>query len=129
MDIAALKKKLETFVFRPMEGDSWEFVWERQRELKPNRSMFWRILIRVLRKFLLKVYSFKRAVSEKFAIILSFSSSGIIEDGWAIFSQTPSRIEPSGNEGDRSLPKGFVPLPDAEIGGCARNDSLIAPVI
>jgi len=24
-------------------------------------------------------------------------------------------------------PKGFVPLPDAEIGGCARNDSLIAP--
>jgi hypothetical protein len=28
-----------------------------------------------------------------------------------------------------SPPKGFIPLPDAEIGGCARNDSLIAPAI
>ncbi|MGB7891059.1 MAG: hypothetical protein WCF82_03910 [Microcoleus sp.] len=26
-------------------------------------------------------------------------------------------------------PKGFVPLPDAETGGCARNDSLIAPLV
>jgi len=29
----------------------------------------------------------------------------------------------------RGPPKGFVPLPDVEIGGCARNDSLIAPAI
>ena len=28
-----------------------------------------------------------------------------------------------------SPPKGFMPLPDAEIGGCARNDSLPAPAI
>lgn len=28
-----------------------------------------------------------------------------------------------------NLPQGFVPLPDAEIGGCARNDSLIAPLV
>jgi hypothetical protein len=28
-----------------------------------------------------------------------------------------------------SPPKGFIPLPDAEIGGCARNDSSIAPAI
>jgi hypothetical protein len=30
---------------------------------------------------------------------------------------------------DESPPKGFIPLPDAEIGGCARNDSSIAPAI
>ena len=36
-----------------------------------------------------------------------------------------SQPEPSCN----GPPKGFVPLPDAEIGGCARNDSLITPAI
>jgi hypothetical protein len=30
---------------------------------------------------------------------------------------------------DESPPKGFIPLPDVEIGGCARNDSLTAPAL
>ncbi|WP_373538019.1 hypothetical protein [Microcoleus sp.] len=29
----------------------------------------------------------------------------------------------------RGPPKRFIPIPDIEIGGCARNDSLIAPAI
>jgi hypothetical protein len=129
MNIAALKKKLEAFVFRPIEGESWEFVLERQRELKPSRAMFWRVLIRTLRKFLVKVYSVALTVGEKFALILGFSPSATIEDGWVILSQALSKLEPPGNECDRGPTKGFVPLPDVEIGGCARNDSLIAPAI
>ena len=129
MDIAALKKKLEAFVFRPREGKSWEFVLERQRELKPNRTIFWRILIRTLRKFLVKVYSVSLTVGEKLALILSFSPSGVIEYGWVIFPQALSKTEPPRHERVRAPPKGFVPLPDVEIGGCARSDSLVHSLI
>ena len=39
------------------------------------------------------------------------------------------KAEPLSYERGRGPPKGFVSLPDAEIGGCARSDSLIAPAI
>lgn len=42
---------------------------------------------------------------------------------------TSAKRELQKSEIIRGPPKGFVPLPDIEIGGCARNDSLIAPAI
>jgi hypothetical protein len=129
MDIAALKKKLQAFVFRSREGETWEFVWERQRELTPLRVMFWRVLIRTLRRFLVKVYSVSLAVSEHWALILSFGWIATIKNEWTEIPETPSKAELPKYQCDRAGPKIFVPLPDAEIGGCARNDSLIAPAI
>ena len=129
MDIAALKKRLESTVLHPREGESWELVLERQRELKPTRTMFWRVLIRTLSKFLAKVYSVSLSASESLALAIAFGLSEILDIFWVIPAETPSKIKPLRHERDRSPPKGFVPLPDAEIGGCARNDSLIAPAI
>jgi hypothetical protein len=129
MDIAALKKKLQAFVFRPVEDETWEFVWERQRELKPLRVIFWRVLILTLSRFLVKVYSVSLAASEHLALILSFCSDITIKNEWTEIPETPSKAEPPKYQCDRAEPKIFVPLPDAETGGCARNDSLIAPAI
>jgi hypothetical protein len=129
MNIETLKKKLEAFVFRPVEGESWEFVWERQRELKPNHLMFWQVLIRVLRRFLVKIFSVALTAGEQFAVILGFSLSGTIEGGWIILLEAPSKIESPRYGYASPPPKIFVPLPDAETGGCARNDSVTAPAI
>jgi hypothetical protein len=127
MDIVALKKKLQAFAFRPTEGETWEFVWERQRELTPLRTLFWSILIRTLKRFLVKVYSVSLAVSEHWALILSFCSGITFKNEWTEIPEIPSKVELPRYECDRAPPKIFVPLPDAEIGGCARNDSLIHP--
>jgi hypothetical protein len=129
MDIAALKKKLQAFVFRPREGESCEFAWERQRELTPLRAMFWRVLIRTLSRFLAKVYSVPLAVSERLALILSFCSGITIKNEWTEIPETPSKVELPRYGSDQYPPKIFVPLPDAETGGCARNDSVTAPAI
>jgi hypothetical protein len=129
MDIAALKTKLQAFALRPTEGDSWEFVWERQRELTPLRTLFWSILIRTLKRFLVKVYSVSLAVSEQLALILSFCLDITVKNEWTEIPETPSEAEPPKYQYARAGPKIFVPLPDAEIGGYARNDSLIAPAI
>jgi hypothetical protein len=129
MDIATLKKKLESTVLLPREGESWEFVLERQRELKPTRTIFWRVLIRTLVRFLAKVYSVSLSTSESFALAIAFSLSKISDTFWVIAIEAPKKVDLPRHEGDRGPPKGFVPLPDAEIGGCARNDSLIAPLV
>jgi hypothetical protein len=129
MDIAALKNKLEESVNCHREGESLDLWQLRQRECSPTRPIFWRILIRTLRKFLVKVYSVALAVGENFVLILAFSQSGTIETDWLILCPTPPKLESPGNECDRTPPKGFVPLPDVEIGGCARNDSLIRSLI
>jgi hypothetical protein len=127
MDIAALKKKLQAFVFRPIKDETWEFALERQRELTPLRAMFWRVLMRTLRRFLVKVYSISLATSEPLALILSFCLDITIKNEWTEISETLSKAELPKYQCDRAGPEIFVPLPDAEIGGCARNDSLIAP--
>jgi hypothetical protein len=129
MDIVALKKKLQAFVFRPVEGETGEFVWERQRELKPFRLMFWQVLIRTLGRILVKVYSVPLAASEHLALILSFCSDITFKNEWTEIPETPSKVELPRYECDRAPPKIFVPLPDAETGGCARNDSVTAPAI
>jgi len=129
MNIETLKTKLQALVFRPTEGEAWEFVWERQRELKPLRTLFWSILIRTLKRFLVKVYSVSLAVSEQLALILSFCLDITVKNEWTEILETPSKAEPPKYQCDQAGPKIFVPLPDAEIGGCARNDSLIAPAI
>lgn len=129
MDIAAFKKKLVASVSRHRESESYELLWLRQREYSPWRPIFWGILIRTLRKFLVKVFCTSLDVCEKIAIAMSFSWIGAIVLIFPRVEKTPLKIELPRYEVSRDPPKRFVPLPDAEIGGCARNDSLIAPAI
>jgi len=129
MNIAGLKRKLENTVILPREGESWEFVLERQRELKPNCLLFWRVLIRTLSKFIVKVYSVSLSASETLALALAFGLRELAQIYWDLPLETPPKIELPRYESDRGLPEIFTPLPDFETGGCARNDSLIAPAI
>jgi hypothetical protein len=129
MNLAELKSKLENTVIRPKEGESWEFVLERQRELKPNRSLFWQVLIRTLSRFLIKVYSVSLSTSEIIALALAFGLRELAQIYWNFFLETPPKIELPRYESDRGPPEVFVPLPDFETGGCARNDGLIATAI
>lgn len=129
MDIATFEKKLVASVNRRREGESYELFWLRQRECSPKRPIFWKIVIRTLRKFLIRVFSTSLDVCERMAIALSFSSKGIIADAFISIDTSHLKIELPRYEVSRDPPKRFVPIPDAEIGGCARNDSLIAPAI
>ena len=129
MDIADFKDRLVASVNRRREGESYELLWLRQRECSPKRPIFWGIVIRTLRKFLVRVFSVGLSVCEKIAIALSFSSKGTVVYIWISIDISPLKIELPRYEVSRGPPKRFVPLPDAEIGGCARNDSLIVPAI
>lgn len=129
MDIAAFKERLVASVNRHRGGESLELFWLRQRECSLKRPSFWRILTRVLKKFLIRVFCTSLDVCEQIAIALSFSSKGIIADAFIFIDTSPLKIELPRYEVGRGPSKRFVPLPDAEIGGCARNDSLIAPAI
>jgi hypothetical protein len=129
MNITDLRRRLESTVIRPREGESWEFVLERQRELKPNRLLFWRVLIRTLSKFLVKVYSVSLSASESLAFALTFGLHEFAQIYWDSLLETPPKIELPRYESDRGPPEIFTPLPDFEIGGCARNDALIATAI
>ena len=129
MDIAAFEERLIASVNRHREGESYELLWLRQRECSPKRPIFWGIVIRTLRKFLIRVFSVGLSVCEKIAIALSFSSKGTVAEIFVLTNISPLKIELPRYEVSRGPPKHFVPLPDAEIGGCARSDSLIAPAI
>lgn len=129
MDIAAFKKKLVASVNHHSEGESYELLWRRQREHSPKRPRFWRIVIRVLRKFLIRVFSASLSVCEKIAIALSFSPGGTVLDGFAVIEGSPPKIEQPRYEVNRGPPDGFVSVPKAEIGGCARSDSLIRSLV
>ncbi|MEG3863826.1 hypothetical protein [Microcoleus sp. herbarium12] len=129
MDIAEFKERLIVSANRHRESESYELSWVRQRECSPRRPIFWRMVIRVLRKFLIKVFSTSLSVCEKIATATSFSLIAVIVLIFPTVDDTPLKIELPRGEVSRGPPKGFVPLPDAEIGGCARNDSLIVPAI
>lgn len=129
MDIAALKEKLEVSVNYHREGESLDLWWLRLRECAPDRLIFWRILIRTLKKILVKVYSVALDVAENFVFILSFSPCGMVKSGLVILLIAPSKIELPRYECHQGLPKCFLPLPKAELGGCARSASVTAPAI
>jgi hypothetical protein len=127
MNLAELKRKLEETVNRQRDGESFELLWLRQRECASNRPIFWRILIRTLSKFLVKAFSVSLAATETLALALAFSLREQI--CWETSLEGPTDMEPLRYEYDRGSPEVFIPVPDIETGGCARNDSLVAPAI
>lgn len=129
MDIAILKAKLINKAVRRREGDPLDLFWQAQREWKPTFTGFWRILIRILSKLLVKVYSVSLAASENLALAIACGLSEILDIFWLTPVETPSKIKLPRYECDRGPHESFLPLPDAEIGGCARNDSLTAPLV
>ena len=114
---------------RQKDGESFELLWLRQRECASNRPIFWRILIRTLSKFLVKAFSVSLAATETLALALAFSLRELVQICWETSLEVPTDMEPLRHEYDRGPPEVFIPVPDIETGGYARNDSLVAPAI
>ncbi|MEG4528255.1 hypothetical protein QUB61_36885 [Microcoleus sp. C2D2] len=156
MDLVT-QRKLVQLLWGPYPDDEpLRFFWERQRELSWNRPAFITVAMRVANEIFLAELNDRRNLDKSFRHVLSrvnilsesyqhlrrprfcsikdffndnpdtFLASvvSLAECRSFIWSLPSLQPEPSG-----SPPKGFIPLPDAEIGGCARNDSLIAPAI
>jgi hypothetical protein len=91
---------------------------ENARKLKPNFLEYWRKVCELIKKEILARY--------ELFIQVRFQRVQIVQKENSVKSQAGISLKPKyGNK----PPKRFIPLPDAEIGGCARNDSLIAPAI
>ena len=93
--------------------------WENIRKLKPRFLEYWREVCEFFKKEILAKYKFFVKVQASFTPLQLVKKLDIPK------VESSLRIEKE----DAGPPKGFVPLPDVEIGGCARNDSLIAPAI
>ena len=93
--------------------------WENVRKLKPSFLEYWREVCEFFKKEILVKYKFFVKVQASFAPLQLVKRLDIPK------VESPLRIKKEG----AGPPKGFVPLPDVEIGGCTRNDSLIAPAI
>jgi len=107
-------------------GKPLTFLWARERKYKAKSLALWTVLIQVSNETLLKRLKHKRGLDNSVNpdTFLHFLKSQ------ATFQSFLKRLSLLKSEPSyRGPPKGFVPLPDAEIGGCARNDSLIAPAI
>lgn len=90
---------------------------ENARKLKPRFLEYWRESCEFIKKEFLARY--------KLFVRVGFQRVRLVQKENSVKSRTGISLKPKyGND----LPKGFVPLPDVEIGGCARSDSS-APAI
>jgi hypothetical protein len=156
MDLAT-QRKLVRLLWGPCPHDEpLSFYWERQREISWNRPAFVKLFMQKGNESFLAELDDKRSLDKSFRHILSrvkalpgcslrrprfcsikdfFSNNSdtflgsvnsLAEFRLFVWSVPSSQPQP---QPDESPPKGFVPFPDAEVGGCARNDSLIASAI
>jgi len=153
MDLVTQKKLVQLLWGRCPHDEPLRFFWERQREISGKRPAFLKVAIQCANHFLLRMLNDNRSLDKSFRLIVS--RVGIILPDASrprfcsikdFFDKNPDTfliwvrslvefrgfiesLESSQSESYESPPKSFIPLPDAEIGGCARNDSLIAPAI
>jgi len=156
MDLATQRKLVRLLWGVCPHDEPLRFFWERQRELSWNRPAFIAVAMRVSNESFLAELNDKRNLDKSFRHVLSrvnilpdsyqhlrrprfcsikdffdgnpdtFLSSVISLARFRGYIRSLILLRPETCE---SPPKGFIPLPDAEIGGCARNDSLTAPAI
>jgi hypothetical protein len=154
MDLAT-QRKMVRLLWGPCPHDEpLIFFWERQRDCLRKGLAFWKVFLQKGNEIFLAELNDKRSLDKSFRHILSRvkilpgfsgrrprfcsikdffddnpdtflnSAKSLAEFQRFIWSLVSSQPQP-----DESPPKGFIPLPDAEIGGCARNDSVTAPAI
>jgi hypothetical protein len=159
MDFATMdlptQRKMVRLLWGPCPHDEpLIFFWERQRDCLRKGLAFWKVFLQKGNEIFLAELNDKRSLDKSFRHILSRvkilpgfsgrrprfcsikdffddnpdtflnSAKSLAEFQRFIWSLVSSQPQP-----DESPPKGFIPLPDAEIGGCARNDSVTAPAI
>ena len=109
-----------------VKGDSLAEVWANQRKCSWKNPEFWKVFTYTLKKLVSNPFGAKLSLTVTFACLVRQIKSETIQRVFDSLAVLASIVEALNRELYRSPPKGFVPLPDAEIGGCARNDSLPA---
>ena len=152
MDLATQKKMVRLLWGSCPHDEPFIFFWERQRECLRKGLSFWNVFLQRANEIFLAELNDKRSLDKSFRYILSRvkalpgcslrrrrfcsikdffgdnpdtsldSETSLAEFRLFVWSLL-SHPQPPPKE---SPPKGFIPLPDVEIGGCARNDSLTA---
>ncbi|MEG3970971.1 hypothetical protein QUA00_25610 [Microcoleus sp. T2B6] len=120
--IKRVKRSLKPF-WNGGAGESLVEFGERSREWNPRKMRFWKYICCTVRGQMLAEIRYLINKPEKTPETrLEFAKESVTVD---TDIQLPIRAT------DRAPPSFsiFIPLPDAEIGGCARNDSLIAPLV
>ena len=111
---ASTLKRLFDFLVRAKQPRRFENA----RKLKPRFMEYWREACELIREAILARY--------RLFVRFGFQRLRLVKKENPVEARAGLLLKPKyGND----PPKGFVPLPDAEIGGCARNDSLIASAI
>lgn len=157
MDLATQQKLIRLLWGRCPHDEPLRFLWEHQRQLSWQRPAFVKAAMRVSNEIFLAQFKDKRTLDKSFRSVVSkvkalgnspfeslrreifHSIKNFFDDNTSFLRLRKTRIEcreyiqcVSESHPEHSCtgpPKGFVPLPDAETGGCARNDSLIAPLV
>lgn len=153
MDLVEQRALIQQLWGRYPQDEPLRFFWERQRELSWQRPAFLREAMRVANEIFLAQFKDKRTLDKSFRYVVSkvkalpnslyrresfCSIKDFFGEDTPFVRLTKTKAERrsyieyrlrSHPKNSCGPPKGFVPLPDAEIGGCARNDSLIAPLV
>ena len=156
MDLVTQRKIVRALWGPYPQDEPWRFFWERQRELSWNRPAFLKVAIPFANEIFLAELKDRRSLDKSFRHLISrvdilpescqhlrrprfCSIKDFFDDNpdtfitsvisLAEFRSYIRGLISSQPEPYESPPKVFIPLPDAEIGGCARNDSLTVPVI
>jgi hypothetical protein len=159
MDLIEQKELVEQHLLKPgtfaeitLGGKPLSLIarWKWKREFSFKNPIFWKHCIQLCNEVLLAQFKGDHGLNKSFtfafrkATILPASMlrgtfcsiTDFVGTAFEQFIKTQTefrayiiqRLSSSHHPGT-DPPKGFVPLPDAEIGGCARSDSLIAPAI
>ncbi|MEG4415732.1 hypothetical protein Q5692_33685 [Microcoleus sp. C2C3] len=133
MDIMALAKELEKLLCLPSAGDKEFSLWRRReevlRQVSRNSWRFWKDVCRLIRGQIRVLLNSSFSTSLFAALLLEDLLVYAFVYAFLDNEVDPSKVKQSKPEVGRAPPKRFIPLPDAEIGGYARNDSLTAPAI
>ncbi|MEG4799061.1 hypothetical protein QUB63_02310 [Microcoleus sp. ARI1-B5] len=129
MDFNESKEQIRQYWACRVKGESLAEVWANQRKCSFKNPEFWKVISWALRKLVFASFGVKLSLAYTFADIVHRARTGTLEEIFAKLAALAPNVEMLCCELYRGSSKGFVPLPDVEVGGCARNDSLIAPAI
>ena len=128
MDIMAFAKRARFLVCQPVEGDTFATFCRRCREMSLNKMSFWQAFCCLLKRQIRAALKSSLKVSFLVAFVC-----GVLLTYFFVYA-SPDKFTATAKadlpkpEISRGPPKRFVPLPDAEIGGCARSDSTVPAI-
>jgi len=155
MNLVEQKKLAKHFVYVGVNGVPLTTLWESQRAWSKKRPAFWKVAMQISNKIFLQRFNDARYLDKSFHLVECRNNILLealnhrrpkfcsIKDFWdrnlstflrpfknlSAFQRFVEGLIERQVYSSTGPPKGFVPLPDVEIGGCARNDSLIAPLV